>query len=228
MGGVSGIIQSFISHEPSVSHTVQSRVRLRKRVAISNTMYQSVGKVIVDRAAAAVVLTLMLPLFITVAILIKLESPGNVFYWQERVGRQQRLFTLCKFRTMSVDPDRVISQTVSGSPGVTRVGRWLRRLKIDELPQLVNVLKGDMSMVGPRPCLQSHLASMTSNALTRFDVLPGLTGLAQVNGNIALSWPERQVFDAQYVAQLSVFLDIRILCKTLLVIVAGESRFKKR
>jgi len=190
-------------------------------------MYDTVGKVVFDRLFAVVALTVLSPLLVVVSVLIKLDSRGGVFFLQQRVGRQQQLFTLYKFRTMSVDPQRVLSQTGSGSPGVTRVGRWLRRLKIDELPQLINVLLGDMSLVGPRPCMESHLATMDERALKRFAVLPGLTGLAQVNGNVALTWPERQAYDAEYVASVSFSLDVRILLKTLLVVVVGEHRFKK-
>ncbi|MFK8078845.1 MAG: sugar transferase [Granulosicoccus sp.] len=190
-------------------------------------MYDSVGKVVFDRLFAIVALAILSPLLITVAVLVRLDSRGGVFFQQQRVGRGQRLFNLYKFRTMTVDPDRVLSQTGSHSAGVTRVGRWLRRLKIDELPQLINVLLGDMSLVGPRPCMESHLATMDERGLKRFKVLPGLTGLAQVNGNVALTWPERQAYDAQYVASVSFALDVRILFKTLLVVVAGEQRFKK-
>jgi len=194
---------------------------------LNKIMYVTVGKVIFDRLFAAIALILLSPLLLAVSLLIRLDTPGSVFFLQERVGRRRTLFTLYKFRTMSVDPQRVLSQTLSGSPGVTRVGRWLRRLKIDELPQLINVLLGDMSLVGPRPCMASHLAAMDELGLKRFEVLPGLTGLAQVNGNVALTWPERQVYDARYVATVSFLLDVRIIFKTLLVILVGEGRFKK-
>lgn len=190
-------------------------------------MYERVGKVVFDRVFAAVALTILSPLLLIVAVSIRLETDGGVFFQQQRVGHHRRLFNLYKFRTMTVDGDRVLSQTTGGSAGVTRVGRWLRRLKIDELPQLINVLLGDMSVVGPRPCMESHLATMSELGMKRFGVLPGLTGMAQVNGNIALSWAERHAFDAQYVAKLSFFLDIRLIVKTLLVVVVGEQKFKK-
>jgi lipopolysaccharide/colanic/teichoic acid biosynthesis glycosyltransferase len=118
-------------------------------------------------------------------------------------------------------------EIIGRDPEVTRVGYWLRRFKIDELPQLVNVLKGNMSLVGPRPALPDQLVVYDNVAMKRLIVRPGLTGLAQVNGNIHLSWPERWCYDAEYVEYLSFKLDIGIIYRTIAVVVFGENRFSK-
>jgi lipopolysaccharide/colanic/teichoic acid biosynthesis glycosyltransferase len=108
---------------------------------------------------------------------------------------------------------------------ITRFGRILRRFKIDELPQLFNVLKGDMSIIGPRPCHPELVKEFDENAICRLDVRPGLTGLAQVNGNIFLEWPERWKYDKYYVDNLSFWLDLKIILKTILIVFKGEERF---
>ena len=180
-----------------------------------------------DRVFAAAVLLPLAPLLLALMLLIRLESPGSTLYRQRRVGRDERSFELLKLRTMTVDPDRLVSQTHGGSTGVTRVGRVLRRLKIDEMPQLWNVLVGDMSLVGPRPCLTSHLDEIEPWARVRFRVRPGLTGLAQVNGNVHLDWPERWRWDRIYVETLSPWTDLRVLARTALVLPFGEGRFRR-
>lgn len=118
-----------------------------------------------------------------------------------------------------------ISEILADHPDVTPVGRLLRRFKVDELPQLFNVIRGDMSLVGPRPCLPETVSEFDCNGEARLAVRPGLTGLAQVNGNVHLSWPERWKYDRYYVENLSIQLDCKILFKTLLVIVFGEQPF---
>jgi len=136
-------------------------------------------------------------------------------------------FNLLKFRTMIVNEKRDFSQVLDpGSVEITRIGRLLRRLKIDELPQLINVLVGDMSIVGPRPPLPSLLNAMNKAQKHRFDVLPGLTGLAQVNGNIHLDWQSRFKYDLYYVKHMSLLLDLKIILKTILVVIFGEEKFK--
>ena len=156
-----------------------------------------------------------------------MDTGRPILFRQERVGKNQELFSILKFRTMSIDPNRQITQTNVNSEGVTRSGNFLRRWKIDELPQLINVLSGHMSIVGPRPCLQSLITEIDEISLQRFQVKPGLTGLAQVNGNVDLSWPERWAYDVAYVENISFFADFKILLKTIFTIISGEKLNKK-
>jgi lipopolysaccharide/colanic/teichoic acid biosynthesis glycosyltransferase len=135
-----------------------------------------------------------------------------------------RVFQLYKLRSMTHVPRTPDRQIYEGDAEVTRVGQWIRRFKIDELPQLVNVLLGDMSLVGPRPCLPELRDQFDENGAQRLLVRPGLTGLAQVNGNIFLSWPERWRLDRIYVNDLSFWNDIKILLKTIIVVALGEKR----
>lgn len=166
------------------------------------------------------------PLLVIGALSVRLTSRGPVRFHQERVGLHGQTFRIVKLRTMYVDEARSIEQTVGSSSGVTPVGRLLRRLKIDELPQLINVVRGDMSLVGPRPCLPETCADMPQWARARFTVRPGLTGLAQVNGNIALSWEERWRFDVEYSNSIRLVNDARIILKTLAVLALGEQKFR--
>ena len=184
-------------------------------------------KSIIDRGVALIILTLVSPLLLTACLAIVIESDGSAIFRQKRVGRGQILFDVLKLRTMVVDGARVDSQTFNDSAGVTRVGSVLRRWKLDELPQLINVLKGDMSLVGPRPCLPQLLNEMDEESKLRFNVRPGLTGWAQVKGNVALSWAARWAYDVEYVKSQSFLLDIKILSKTILVVFLGEERFKE-
>ena len=150
----------------------------------------------------------------------------DVVFHQQRAGRAGRSFALIKFRTMlagrTPDPKELVPLN---HPDITTVGRLLRRTKIDELPQLFNVLAGHMSVVGPRPTLPDQIERYDLFERRRLQARPGCTGLAQVNGNIALSWSERIKWDVYYVDNHSFWMDVKILLKTVLVIVAGEQRF---
>ncbi len=150
-----------------------------------------------------------------------------IFFRQTRVGYKLREFELLKFRTMVVNNKRDFSQEPNAVE-ITLIGSILRRLKIDELPQLINVLGGDMSLVGPRPPLPALLKDMNGIQKRRFEVHPGLTGLAQVNGNIHISWLERFEYDVYYVDNMSFLLDVKIILKTMLVVIFGEGKFKKK
>lgn len=180
-----------------------------------------------DFALALVAIALfVLPLLVAMAV-IRIASPGPVFFMQKRVGLSGRTFRIIKLRTMTVNTERKLIQTTNADPEVFAAGRVLRRLKVDELPQLFNVLNGDMSFVGPRPCLEQTRDEMPDWARQRFRVRPGITGLAQVNGNIALTWPERWEHDIDYVDRVSFCLDIKVVLKTFLVVLLGEDRFRK-
>lgn len=184
-------------------------------------------KRVLDVVAAAVLLVCLLPLFLVVALLIKLDSRGSVFYRQQRVGRGGRLFRMYKFRSMQRGADRQLVHLLPLNetdglmfklrcdPRVTRVGKVLRRLSIDELPQLLNVILGDMSMVGPRPPLQREVEKYNVWQHRRLDVLPGLTGLWQVSGRSDLSFDEGIALDLKYVIRRSLLLDLIIIARTI-------------
>lgn len=182
-----------------------------------------------DIIASGMGIILLSPFFVLVSVLIKVVMPGPVLFKQVRVGKHKRLFKILKFRTMRVDKAAENSHDVSkDAERLTTLGKFLRRTKIDELPQLVNVFIGDMSLVGPRPTFEEQVRQYSKRQMKRLDMRPGMTGLAQINGNTALSWDERIRFDIRYVERFSVGLDIRILLKTLGVVVVGEERFVSR
>ncbi len=193
--------------------------------AIRNTFYRRSGKRLIDILITIPFLLLVSPILVLTAVLIRLDSHGPVFFLQERLGRDGRVFLTYKFRTMT-DAVRTARREVYGKTDeVTRVGYWLRRFKIDELPQLFNVVIGDMSLVGPRPALPAQLDEYNDAGRRRLLVRPGLTGLAQIHGNIYLTWPQRWQWDAQYVDRLSPGLDLWIAMRTFAVVVLGEERF---
>jgi lipopolysaccharide/colanic/teichoic acid biosynthesis glycosyltransferase len=159
-----------------------------------------------------------------VSLLIKLDSKGPVFFVQNRIGKDLNIFKVYKFRTMT-DKKRSVAKVISKAKGVTGIGYYLRRYKVDELPQLFNVLKGDMSLVGPRPSVEEQLEEMTQEEKRRYSVRPGMTGLAQVCGNIHLSWGDRYQYDLIYVENISMVNDLKIILRTILIIIMGEEKF---
>ncbi|MCW2574159.1 MAG: wcaJ [Modestobacter sp.] len=196
-----------------------------------------VVKSAIDRSAALATLLILLPVFGAVALAVRLSSPGPVFYRQERVGLGGRSFTMLKFRSMVVGADQQVSGLSDGNdadgllfkmrrdPRVTRVGRWLRRLSLDELPQLVNVVGGSMSLVGPRPPLPREVARYDSSVSRRLLVKPGLTGLWQISGRSDLSWEEAVRLDLRYVENWSLTLDVQILWKTARAVVRASGAY---
>jgi len=187
--------------------------------------YRHFGKRALDLILTIPVIVALSPLFAGIVILVKLSSRGPVFFNQRRLGKLGLVFVAYKFRTM-LHRDRTRHAEIrKGNTEVTVVGRLLRRFKLDELPQLFNILKGDMSLVGPRPPLPEQIADYDRESVQRLQVKPGLTGLAQVKGGTEMSWPERWQYDVQYVRQLSLALDLRILARTVPVVVLGEARF---
>ncbi|MFH5886336.1 sugar transferase [Halalkalibaculum sp. DA3122] len=187
-------------------------------------MYARFFKRFLDLLASLLLLLLLLPLFILVALLIKLDSRGPVFFIQDRLGKNLKLFKVYKFRTMT-DKKRSVQKVIGKAEGVTRIGYYLRRFKIDELPQLINVCKGEMSLVGPRPSIQEQLEEMNVDEKRRYSVRPGMTGLAQVCGNIHISWSERYKYDLEYVENVSFLNDMKIILRTVLIIFLGEEKF---
>lgn len=187
-------------------------------------MYIKFFKPFFDFSIAFIVFLCCFPILIIVAILIKLTSSGPVFFVQNRLGKDKRVFKLYKFRTM-VNKKNESKDIFKGDPDVTAIGYWLRRLKIDELPQLFNVLFGDMSIVGPRPCLPFINDKFDDNTPYRFLVKPGLTSLAAIKGGIYLSWAEKWIYDRIYVEKLSFRNDIYIMLRTGLAIIVGEKKY---
>ncbi|MFF8387647.1 sugar transferase [Streptomyces kanasensis] len=198
---------------------------------------QAALKSAVDRCGAALGLLLLAPVLLLLVVLIRLDSPGPALYRQVRVGRDQAAFTMWKFRSMVTDADRR-KEDLAGrnecdglmfkmrrDPRVTRVGRFLRRTSLDELPQLVNVLKGDMSLVGPRPPLPDEVAAYDATALRRLRVRPGMTGLWQVSGRSDLSWDETIQLDLQYVDNWSFSSDLDVMSRTLRAVVDGRGAY---
>jgi len=190
--------------------------------------YRAFGKRLLDLCVSVPIAVMLSPLFAVIAALVKLTSRGPVFFVQERLGYQGTTFRALKFRTMT-DKLRTAHQEVFGKTDeVTAIGYWLRRFKLDELPQLFNIVFGDMSLVGPRPALPTQLAEYTPLAKRRLEVRPGMTGLSQVRGNIHLTWPERWQYDAEYVDRLSFAMDAWIIVRTVAVVLLGEERYLKR
>ncbi|WP_046743496.1 sugar transferase [Kordia zhangzhouensis] len=191
-------------------------------------MYKTIIKRFFDFLVSAIICLMLIPLFIIIYIAVKVDSKGSFFFFQERLGKQGKCFKVFKIRTMTDKPRETTQEILKGNAEVTKVGAILRRLKIDELPQILNILKGDMSFVGPRPCMPSLQEEFNEDGKKRLLVRPGLTGLAQTNGNIYLTWPERWKYDRQYVENLNFLLDIQILFKTVLIVFMGEEKFLKK
>ena len=177
-----------------------------------------------DTVVAAIALVILSPILLAAAIAIKLGSPGPVIYRQRRVGKDGREFELLKLRTMvrGSDPVGVGKVVARDDPRVTAAGRLLRRTSLDEIPNLVNVLRGEMAIVGPRPTIPAQVVDYTSFQHRRHEVKPGLTGWAQVQGRAGIPWEERIELDVEYVERRSFALDLRILAKTAWLLVTGH------
>ena len=181
---------------------------------------------VADAALAALGLVLTSPLLAAAAVAIKLEDGGPVLFRQTRVGRDGEDFELLKLRSMTVGAEHLGAGFAvdRGDARITRVGRVLRRTSVDELPQLWNVLRGDMSVIGPRPTLRYQVDRYTDRQRRRLDVRPGLTGWAQVNGRATLSWDDRIELDVWYVEHRSALVDLKILLRTPLAMFGGTYR----
>jgi undecaprenyl phosphate N,N'-diacetylbacillosamine 1-phosphate transferase len=193
----------------------------------ANNIYDSYLKRAFDVAVVLLMGIALGPLIALAMLAIKLDSPGPVLFRQSRLGRNGATFEIIKLRTMYHRERAADHEIYPGDPELTRVGTILRRLKIDEMPQFWHVLLGDMSLVGPRPCLPELATSFDENGWARLRARPGMTGLAQTSGNVHLSWRERWRLDAEYVNRLSFGLDLKILIKTLCVLALGEVWFRK-
>jgi lipopolysaccharide/colanic/teichoic acid biosynthesis glycosyltransferase len=182
-----------------------------------------------DAVLAAALLLVTSPLLALAAIAIRLESRGPVFYRQLRVGKDGEPFELWKLRTMVPGAESMGAgiYVIEGDTRITRVGRLLRRFSLDELPNLVNVLKGEMAIVGPRPTVQEQVDRYTDRQRRRLEVKPGITGWAQINGRTSLPWPERIELDVWYVEHRSLRLDLRILLRTARMLATGHGLYSE-
>ena len=176
-------------------------------------------KRIIDVVVSGIGLIILFPIFVIIGILIKLDSKGPVFFVQERAGKDGKIFKAYKFRTMVDNAEKIGGKKISESDSrITRVGKHLR-WGIDELPQLINVFKGDMSLVGPRPTLLDQVEHYSKEDRRRLEMKPGITGWALVNGRNVLSWPEKIKLDIWYIDHWSMWLDFKILIKTIWVVI---------
>lgn len=184
-------------------------------------LYNSVIKRILDVIIASFALLLLLPLSIIITISLYVTNKGKPFFFQKRPGKNGKIFKVIKFKTMT-DKKNEKGKLLPDSKRLTPIGKFIRKTSLDELPQLLNVLKGDMSLIGPRPLLPEYLPLYNNKQQKRHDVKPGITGWAQVNGRNAISWQKKFEYDIWYVENLSFFLDLKIIFKTILKVIKSE------
>jgi lipopolysaccharide/colanic/teichoic acid biosynthesis glycosyltransferase len=182
----------------------------------------------VDIVVSSVVLAVSAPALALAALAIRLESPGPVLYRQTRSGLHGRPFDVLKLRTMVYGAEHVGAGLAidAGDPRITRVGALLRRSSLDELPNLINVLRGEMSLIGPRPTLPMQVAQYSERQRGRLAIKPGITGWAQVNGRASLPWAQRIELDLYYIEHRSLALDLRILWRTVAMVLGGSGLYK--
>jgi lipopolysaccharide/colanic/teichoic acid biosynthesis glycosyltransferase len=186
-----------------------------------NLQMTSIIKRVMDIVVSIFGLFFLFPLYILILLVIKLRSSGPILFLQKRAGIDGKPFIIYKFRTMTNDHDEN-GDLLPDEQRITRLGRFLRRTSLDELPELWNVLKGDMSLVGPRPLLLEYLPYYTDREHKRHTIRPGITGLAQVSGRNQLGWDKRLELDVKYVEEYSLWLDMQILLKTVRKVVACD------
>ncbi|KFL14875.1 multidrug MFS transporter [Geobacillus stearothermophilus] len=218
--------------------TATVEINRHHRVAVNNKKGYLIAKRIMDICGALIGLICLSWLFLIVALLIKLEDPkGPVFFKQVRVGKDGKEFYMYKFRSMVTNAEELLESLLhlnettgamfkmKNDPRVTKVGRFIRKTSIDELPQLWNVLKGDMSLVGPRPPLPREVAQYTEYDKQRLLVIPGCTGLWQISGRSNVGFKEMVELDLQYIRNRSILFDLKIILKTVLVLFGSKDAF---
>lgn len=192
----------------------------------TNHLYASFFKRVLGLIFSVVGFIILIPILIIISILIKLTSKGPVFFKQDRIGRHGKVFNMYKFRTMIVNAENIgdgIRVRSKNDPRITKIGKILRKTSLDELPQLINVIKGDMSLVGPRPPVTYHpyngYNNYPENAKKRFIVRPGLTGLSQIKYRNGVSWDDRIKMDVKYTENISLLEDIKIILATIKIVI---------
>lgn len=180
-----------------------------------------------DFIVAFMSILFLLPVMTLVAVLVKVSSTGPIFFKQSRVGLNEKRFNILKFRTMYVNSHLVKDGLAvkSKDPRITRLGHFLRKTSLDEIPQFINVLKGDISLVGPRPGLPEQLKYYSNEQRMRTKMRPGITGLATVNGRASIPWSKRIQYDLMYIEKFSLLLDLKILIKTVYVVLTGKDTY---
>ena len=184
-------------------------------------MYKNVFKRVIDFSVSFIALLLGSPLLLIVFFILRFQNKGNAFFFQERLGFNQQAFKIIKFKTMTDEKDAE-GNLLPDNLRITKFGGWVRKLSIDELPQLINVLKGEMSLVGPRPLLFKYMPLYTAEQLRRHEVRPGITGWAQVNGRNSISWTQKFALDVEYVDKVSFLMDCKILLLTVKKVLIRE------
>ncbi len=184
-------------------------------------MYKHFFKKLLDFFIAFMALLVLSPLLIPITVLLALANKGKPFFFQKRPGKNGRIFNIIKFKTMTDEKDEN-GDLLPDEKRLTAVGKFVRKTSIDEIPQLINVLKGNMSLIGPRPLLPQYLPLYSDRQRKRHNVKPGITGWAQVNGRNAISWTKKFEYDVWYVENLSFVLDVKIIIKTIKKVVISE------
>ena len=177
-------------------------------------MYAKYIKRTLDLILSLMALIVLMPLMIIIGILVRINLGSPIIFKQKRPGKNEKTFTLYKFRTMT-DKRDIDGNLLPDEYRLTKFGKFLRSTSLDELPELINIIKGDMAIVGPRPLLVEYLPYYTEEEKHRHDVRPGLTGLAQVNGRNAISWEEKLKYDTEYIKEISFYSDLKIIFKTI-------------
>ena len=214
------------------------RLQLKRLVWLSVIQGTYLLKRLIDIFAAIILLIMLTPLFIVIMLLIYISSPGPVFYKQTRVGRWGKLFTMWKFRSMYPDADARLKEIMAqnemsggvifkmkNDPRIIPIGRFIRKASIDELPQLWNVMKGDMSLVGPRPALPSEVNQYSLADRKRLEVIPGITCIWQVSGRSNIPFPQQVQLDVQYIQSQSILLDLKLLFKTIPAVLLSRGAY---
>ena len=184
-------------------------------------MYPTFLKPLFDKVIALIVLIFMLPITFAISVLLYFHNDGKPFFFQQRPGLDGKIFSIIKFKTMN-DRRNSNGELLPDAERLTAVGSFVRKTSLDEVPQLINVLKGEMSLVGPRPLLVEYLPLYNARQKRRHEVRPGITGLAQVSGRNAISWQQKFEYDVAYVENISLWLDIKILWLTAMKVLKSE------
>jgi lipopolysaccharide/colanic/teichoic acid biosynthesis glycosyltransferase len=187
----------------------------------STSIYITVFKPLIDFVVALIIFTVLFPVFLIVVILLTIANSGKPFFFQARPGKHERIFKVIKFKTMNDRRDKN-GELLPDAVRLTAIGKFVRKTSLDEIPQMLNVLKGDMSLIGPRPLLVEYLPLYSDEQRKRHDVKPGITGWAQVNGRNAIAWKQKFEYDVWYVNNVSFALDFKIFFLTIRNIVKSE------